>query len=163
MELDTGSKRTAEEVELLGDARAVKRVRPAGKQQTGSPVPDDEIIDVETVSVSAEDAIPGQVASDFGLGEREAREKEKEEETTSSTDEVISVGGGDCGQTRGDRDSTAGGPEEIDVIGGSSPCPAPVTITWTEPSEEEKEEVDVVIIEESETKYSSSTVIDILD
>lgn len=113
----------------------MKRVRAAGEQQTGSPValtapPDDEIIDVETVSVGAEDGVAGQVVSGFGA------------------DEVISVGAGDCGQTGGDQDSTAGSPEdeEIDVIGGSSPGPTPVTLTWTEPSEEEED--DALIIEE---------------
>lgn len=145
---NTGSKRTAEEAEPLEEVPVAKRVCVAGKQQTGSPVAltvsvDDEIIDVETVSVcsAGEGAITGQVATEFGLGESEENDVEKEEESATSADEVISVGEGDCGQTGSDQGSTAGSPEdtEIDVIGGSSPCPTPVTLTWTEPSEDEGE------------------------
>lgn len=135
---DTGSKRTVQEAEPLEEAPVTKRVCVAGHQQAMSPVADDDIIDVETVSVSSagDAAITGQVTSDFGLGVSE----EKEEEAATSADEIISVGEGDWGQPGGDHEDA-----EIDVIGGSSPRPAPVTLTWTE-----EEEVDVeeeVIIE----------------
>lgn len=154
-----GSKRTAEESE---EVPAAKRVCVGAKRAA----PEDyDVIDVETLSLSSaeEGVIRGQ--SDFGLGETE--ENDEEEEAANSSDEVISVGGGDCGQTGGapppHPGSTAGSPEdtEIDVIGGSSPCPAPVMLTWTEPSEEDEEEEEVDI-EEEKTEYSSSAVIHIL-
>lgn len=154
-----GSKRTAEESE---EVPAAKRVCVGAKR--AAPEDYDDVIDVETLSLSSaeEGVIRGQ--SDFGLGE--TQENDEEEEAANSSDEVISVGGGDCGQTGGapppHPGSTSGSPEdtEIDVIGGSSPCPAPVMLTWTEPSEEdEEEEVD---IEDEKTEYSSSAVIHIL-
>lgn len=150
---DARSKRTVEEAEPLEEAPVAKRVCVAGTQHAVSPGADDDIIDVETVSVSSagEGAITGQVASDCGLGESEEKEEQKEEEAASSADEVISVGEGDCGQTGGDQKSSAGSPEDtdIDVIGGSSPSPAPMTLTWIELSEEEGEDEEgEVFIEE---------------
>lgn len=137
-----------EEAEPLEEAPVAKRVCVAGTQQAVSPGADDDIIDVETVSVSSvgEGAITGQVAGDCGLGESE----ETEEEAASSADEVISVGEGDCGQTGGDQKSSAGSPEDtdIDVIGGSSPSPAPMALTWIEFSEGEDEEEEVFIEED---------------
>lgn len=120
--LDKGSKRTAEEAEPLEEAPNGKRVRVTGKHQTGSPaaltVPvDDEIIDVEDVSVIGADegAILGRLTSDFGLGESE--------EAASSSDEIISVGEVDCDQSAGDLRSITRSPEdtEVDVIGGFDP------------------------------------------
>lgn len=137
----------------MQEAPLGKRIRVAGKQPTGSPVAltvpaDDEIIDVETVSGSsaAEGAVTGLLASDFGLGESEEEEEEED------ADEVISVGGVDCGQTGCDQRSSARSPEdtEIDVIGGFGLCPTPETLTWAQPSEDEEEE-GVAIIESQDS------------
>lgn len=130
----------------------------------------DEVIDVETVSLSdirEEQDEKKSAWTEIAL--REAEACALDEESESSEDEIIDVDGSDTDEQDKHAVSLPSRPEKersvrssgswedkiIDVTGGSSPVPAPEVITWTETSEGEEDDVDVV---GEKMDYVSSTL-----
>lgn len=141
------------EEEISEDASVSKRVRletmtcvwPPSTPQPGYPNCEpaareaEEVVDVETLSVSTEEGLQGDEPkwSEIDLGETE----EPQELDNSSCDEVIDVDGED---------------EDDDVLRGSGLVTCQTSITWEEPLNYKKEEEGIDIGEVMNLNWPSA-------